>query len=454
MTPLGLIVTLSLALLVLSHSRYTAALALIAAVCYITEAQVLNVGFHFTAIRLVLLAALIRVLARGESKHLRLNAIDKSLIVFSSASMIISVLRIGTLEEFVYRLGCLYDVMLSYFVFRCLLRGEEDCRKVLAKLPLVIVPFALLMVLESMTDRNVFAGFGGVLESSWIRDGHVRSQGPFRNPITAGAFGATFAMLYASILFSGTRSRSAVVGMIASILIVVSARSSGPFLGLALGFLALACWPLRRQTRAIRWGIVGVLVGLQLFMKAPIWFLIGRISDLVGGGGYHRAYLIDQAVKHFSAWWLAGTSDTSDWFPYQLPGYGTADITNMFVAAGVDAGVVGVILSIVVIVRCFQRLGRKTNIHLGSDRSAQRWRWGLGATLVASLGILFSVTYMDQMHVVWYYLLASIAAVNVQRKRREVFPGQESRRETPYVPEHAGSVGATNKIDEPHPEMA
>src|SRR5262249_11561667 len=38
-----------------------------------------------------------------------------------------------------------------------------------------------------------------------------------------------------------------------------------------------------------------------------------------------------------------------------------------------------------------------------------RLLWGLGSTLVGSIGILFSVTYFDQMHVVWYFLLACIA---------------------------------------------
>ena len=37
--------------------------------------------------------------------------------------------------------------------------------------------------------------------------------------------------------------------------------------------------------------------------------------------------------------------------------------------------------------------------------------WGIGATLVATLGIFFSITYMDQMGVIFYFLLASIPAL-------------------------------------------
>jgi len=57
MTPLGLIITLSLAAPVLFLSRRIAALAMIAAVCYMTQGQVLNVfGLHFTSVRIILLA--------------------------------------------------------------------------------------------------------------------------------------------------------------------------------------------------------------------------------------------------------------------------------------------------------------------------------------------------------------------------------------------------------------
>ena len=414
MTPLGFIVTLSLALIVLCGSRRMAVAAMIAPVCYITEAQVLNVAvFHLTSIRFVLLAGLIRVIARGESKYFRLNPVDKSLFVFAGATLIISTLRVGSVQQLIYEVGLLYNIFLSYFVFRCLLRDEEDYRAVLAKVAYLIVPFALLMVLESFTGRNLFSVFGGVMESSWVRDEHVRSQGPFRNPITAGAFGATFAMLFVSILFARGARRSTIIGLVASLIIVSCARSSGPFLGLGLGLLALACWPMRRHTLKIWWGFVAFLVGLQIVMRVPVWFLIGRASDIFGGGGYHRAYLIEQFVNRFSSWWFAGISETNDWFPYQLAD-GQSDITNMFVAAGVDAGLIGVILCVVMVVRCFQRLGIAIKAHRGTP--SEKMLWGIGSTLVGSVGILFSVTYFDQTYVMWFFFLACIGSLDIRKR--------------------------------------
>jgi hypothetical protein len=275
----------------------------------------------------------------------------------------------------------------------------------------------LLLVRESLTNSNLFGIFGGVSFSSMIRDGHVRSQGSFRSPITAGAFGATFTMLYAGALFTrwpGAR-RSALLGFIVSLTIMICAHSSGPMLGFALGLVALIAWRIRQHTRKIRWGIVFSLIGLQMVMKAPVWFLLARAGDIVGGGGFHRSELIDQFLKSFSSWWLAGmdVAATAVWFPYNLSGDvgGGSDITNQFVLDGVNGGLIGLGLSILVIVRCCQAIGKTIDAYSSQSEIETRLVWGLGATLVASIGILFSVSYFDQMHVIWYFLLAAIAGV-------------------------------------------
>jgi hypothetical protein len=209
-----------------------------------------------------------------------------------------------------------------------------------------------------------------------------------------------------------------VLGLVVSMVMVICAHSSGPFLGCALAVLTFAAWPLRQHTRQIRWGLVAAVVGLQLIMKAPIWFLIARVSDLTGGGGYHRAYLIDQFTNRFSSWWLVGTSDTGDWFPYKLPD-GKADLTNIFVAAGVNAGLLGLIIAVVLVVRCFQGLGKAIKAYRGFEPGTEKLFWGMGATLVGSIGILFSVTYMDQMQVIWYFLLACIASIHIRTRTRK-----------------------------------
>jgi hypothetical protein len=267
------------------------------------------------------------------------------------------------------------------------------------------------MLVESSTGISAFTQFGGI-GTLIIRDGSVRCQGPFRQAITAGAFGATMALYFAAHIFaSPKRIKTYWLGFLASVAILATAHSSGPILGFLIGLLCLALWRTRTRLRKIRWGISITLIALHLTMKAPVWFLVARLGDLIGGGGYHRAYLIDRFLNSFEAWALLGTADTSSWFPYQLA-TGTADITNQFVSDGLNGGLLGLFFAVFFAVNCFRNIGASLRTARDEgDFERERNVWGIGSVYTGSIGILFSVTYFDQMHVVWYFLLACIAAV-------------------------------------------
>jgi hypothetical protein len=406
----ALVLTVLLALLVFSRSRAGALTAVIAAIAYLPQTEQLNLGFHFYAVRLVLLAGIVRVFARGEARGLALGRIDKAFLAYTLLIFLIASARVP--EELTYRLGGLYDTLLGYFLFRCLLREEADFLAVLSKVAYLLIPFAVFMLYETVTNHNIFSLFHGISEASWIRNGSTRAQGPFRNPITAGSFGANFAMLFASLAFAGLRKPFVFVGLFASVAIVFSSHSSGPFLGLALSFLAFLAWRFRSQIKQILYALLGGLLVVALAMNAPIWFLIGRISEITGGGGYHRSLLIEKTIEHFDRWWLAGTSNTADWFPYEING--KADITNFFVLAGVDAGLIGLFVAFALVVTLFKALSRA--LAARPERPIKMLLWGLGAALVGNLGILFSVVYMDQMQLIWLFLLVSIATLTQMPK--------------------------------------
>ncbi len=106
-----------------------------------------------------------------------------------------------------------------------------------------------------------------------------------------------------------------------------------------MGMVGLSFWAFRSNMRAVRWGIVFLLVALHAYMKAPVWFLIARLGDAVGGGGWHRAALIDAAIRHFNEWWLIGTTYTAHWMPTTLAiSPNSADLTNQFISEGVNGG--------------------------------------------------------------------------------------------------------------------
>jgi hypothetical protein len=417
MTPFGMVLTLLRVLVVYLSPRQWAVLGVMLAVCYITQGQQIPVlGFHFTTIRIVLLAGLVRVIKQREIHQLRLNGIDRCMIAYAALSILIPTVREGTVQIFIYQLGCMYDAVLSYLVFRSLIPTLEDAKIVLSRLAFLIVPLAFCTVLEHATARNIFHIFGGVPEMAWMRDGHVRSMAVFRCPITAGSFGSTLSILYLTFIYCGIYRKAALVGFAASTVIMIMAGSSGPLMGFGGGLVALGFWALRDKMRPVRWSIFLTLLTLHLMMKAPVWFLMGRISDVVGGGGYYRAELIDQFVNSFSKWWLMGVGDTSDWMPTGTI-FGGADITNQFVAVGVNGGLVLLVIYVAFVVKCFQQLGRERRAAetdpIQPDFQTSFLIWGVGATLFAHILNLISVTYFDQMQVAWYLLIAMISAQRV-----------------------------------------
>ena len=78
-------------------------------------------------------------------------------------------------------------------------------------------------------------------------------------------------------------------------------------------------------------------------MRDPIWYLPSKMSALIGGGGWHRSYLMDQAIRHIDQWWLAGMplDLTVNWFPYLV--HGAADMTNVYIGFGVDGGLIAML---------------------------------------------------------------------------------------------------------------
>lgn len=406
MNAAGVILTLLFSLAVLAAPRRYALWGVIGATCYLTQGQqIIVAGFHFTALRLVLLAGILRSFGRGEFREMGFNPIDKCFVVYV-VSMLFMVTIAG--NGAFYQVGCTYNMLLPYFLFRALLKNLEEFENFLADLALLILPFTLFISQESFTGQNVFSAFGGV--STMFRDGHFRAEAAFRSPITAGTLGATLMPLFAGLFLTGRKRPYAIIGIVAATIIVICSRSSGPLLAYGSAILALVFWRWREHMRRLRWTVLITLVALHLYMKAPVWFLMGHMSDLVGGGGWYRAEIVDQAVNHFRAWWLMGTSDIASWSPTPLAD-GAADLTNQFVVAGVRGGLWSLIVFIVIFVRCFRYLGLAMQKVRGLVLDIEWMLWATGAALYGTMVNFFSISYFDQIDVIWYLLLAAISTV-------------------------------------------
>lgn len=410
---IALTVAAGTALLVLPR-RY-AIVPIIATCCYMTMGQSIVVaGCHFTMIRVLMLFGWTRLLLRGEVRAIELGRLDKTIMWWTTISFIayISLWRSG--DAVVYKLGATYNIVGYYFLFRMMLRSLDDVIQVFRAISLLIVPLAVFMLVEKSTGRNLFSVFGGVSAITLVRDGVLRCQGPFSHPILAGTFGATVLPLVTCLWLDGALGKIlAAGGVVSSLIITVASGSSGPVLAFMAAVLALSLWRARTHMYILRRGLTGALISLQIFMKAPIWFLLARIDVFSGSTGFHRAMLIDGAFHNLSDWWLMGTQSTLAWADEEQ---GLFDVTNQYLQVGAEGGIVSMGLFIWIIVCGFRSVGLTWRFmaEIGEPAADQFIVWGLGAALFAHVVSYISVSYFDQNFVNWYLLLAMIATVRDQ----------------------------------------
>ena len=417
---LGVGFTALMCFLLLSLPRKWALVPVIILICYMTMGErVIVVGLNFTMIRILTLVGWIRILIRGELKSVKLNPIDKTLIWFAISGMAIYVLQWQTFDAVKYEFGQVYNALGMYFLFRFLVRDMDDCLRVFKIAAVFIIPLAASMVVERMTGRNAFAEFGGVSPITGIRDGVLRCQGPFAHPVLAGTFGATLFPLFVALWRSKGHRLLSFLAILSSGAMVITSGSSGPVGTLLAGLLALGCWPHRKHMSTIRSGILVAVVGLEIVMKAHVWFLMARVGVFSGSTGHHRAYLIDRALANLDDWWLLGTRSTVAWDEY----YNLFDITNQYLVYGADGGLITMLLFILVIVRCFGAVGLTVRALDEKSRELQFCVWALGAVLFSHVVTFLSVSYFDQNFVNWYLLLAMIstASLSVQGVPEKAF---------------------------------
>ncbi len=392
--------------LLLLERRY-ALVPVIAAGLFITHLQrIVIAGVDLDIARLMLVALWLRILLRGEYQSFEINSLDKAIGIWVAFSIVTYVALWKTGSALMYRFGWTFDALAAYAAVRVLVRGPSDIR-VIARASLIMAVFvAGFMIVEHTTQRNLFADMGGVAAYSAVREGRVRTQAAFSHPIMAGTWGASLLPL-AWALSKEPQAKFdrqiATVGLMACLLIVLFSSSSGPLLSLAAGVFALACWRIRFNLRSMKViGLTGILA-LQFVMKDPVWALLAKVTVVGGSTGYHRFFLVDQAIRRFDEWWFIGTKSTAHW------GWGLQDITNMYVKVGVEGGLLSLVLFIWLLRGSFRAAGNSAR---SADGRVERvYSWMLGSVLFVHVVSFVGASYFGQMIFIFFMLLGQIGSL-------------------------------------------
>ncbi|CAG7856709.1 hypothetical protein MCAMS1_01301 [biofilm metagenome] len=411
MNALGAAILLVLILVVSFSSPRGAVLGMLAGALFMTFEQVVNIaGFHLFALRFLEIAGFIRIVRLKELYTIKLLSIDKTLILLYLYATIVFLVRSKT--DFAYTIGQMVDSLLCYFIFRALLTRLEDLQWLLKAFLVLLLPFVLLVATEMFTRNNPFEVIGGLHFVE--RGGRLRCMGTFRHPSLLGTLGASFLPLYIALVLNKNDIKSGFFGVVLCVAIILLANSGGPLSAAATGIVGWGLWLLREKMHWVRRGMVAFIILMAVVMKAPIWYLPAKVSAITGGDGWHRSYLMDVSFNNLDKWWLAGMPliDTADWFPYTVPATGTADITNQFIAYGLQAGLLATFIFIALLVAAFKAIGQVlSNI---KEKAFSEWEvmaWGLGCTLAVHISTWLGITYFDQTYLIWFMQLAAITSI-------------------------------------------
>lgn len=421
--PLVLAILIVAAILVLLLPRkYIVVPFLLATFLVPLGQQIYVVGVHLFVLRLLILIGLVRVLIfsgvpRGKSKWAGgWTSIDTAFVAYLLIQATATVLLNQDAPALINQVGLVWDCVGGYLFLRVAIRTRGDILRAIACLAVLCTVQGIAMYIEQQKSLDMFGFLGGVNLVPEVREGKIRAQGVFQHSLTAGTFAATSIPLFFLLWKNGKSKILASAGIISAVAMTIATQTSTSLITFGSGVFAICFWPLRKKMRQVRLFLVAGIIGLDLVMKAPVWFLIARVDLTGSSSSYHRAELIDQFVRHFTSWWLIGTKDAAAW------GLDMWDAQNMYVSVGEAGGLAALIFFILVISRSFSRLG---NARKRAQTREQEWfLWFLGAVLFAHVTAFFGVNYFDQVRIVFYAALAMICAYTalIKKKSADTYP--------------------------------
>jgi hypothetical protein len=416
-------------ILILCLRRKSAVAALLLATFTIPPGQVVVLaGMHFTVIRILILAGLVRwAVTRGPSARGvfagGFNSIDRLTALWALMSFIMSSVQYMETQAIIKFLGDLLDTLGGYLVVRFLIPDREAIRRTIKVLAVICTIQGACMINEQITHINVFGLLGGIPLAVTVRGGHIRSSGVMTG-LGAGVFAGVLIPLFLWLWTKGKSRVAACAGLAGATAMMITSNSSTPWLVLGGSLVGLGFWPLRKRMRLVRWGFALTLVALHLVMHAPVWALIARLDLTGSSSGYHRYYLVDNCIRHFSDWWLLGYKYYNDW------GWGMWDLTNQFVACAVTGGLAKLVLFIGILSRSFGGLGSARKF-VQNNRAEEWFLWCLGTSLLAHTVGWFGVSYMAQMQMALFPLLAMISVGTFEAMRPSVSESSSAKESIP-----------------------
>jgi hypothetical protein len=175
--------------------------------------------------------------------------------------------------------------------------------------------------------------------------------------------------------------------------------------------VAILCLAMEKHPAWIKPALIGLGLSCILVAAAsnrPFYHIFFSYMDPLGGSGWHRAKLIDLAIEHLGEWWLIGYGGRDPDWGGEL-GMGITDITNQYLVAGVEYGILGVIMLCGVLAVALR--GIVSLYKRSADRELRSLCWSFGSMVVSVAVVWTSVSFFGPPTQLFYSILGMIGSL-------------------------------------------
>jgi hypothetical protein len=397
---------------------YALAVMIASMVCYPSYLVVRLGVFDISVGRFVVFFFFLRcLLFSRRGFRFQWNALDTLMCVNMGLWVVIPILVYGwpTGKILENRSGMMMDTFLIYWVYRLSLRDLASLSRFLKVLPLILIPLAVMGLMESITGYLPYTEL--MKYCPWERPGLgvwtprmglMRAVGFAGHPIMFGILFVMFIPLFYSMKHLYLRKEWCYFCLLMLMVGCFSSMSSGPWM---MGLVLLFFLYLEKKKGWIK-PLIGMFILLVLLVailsNRPFYHVFFSYLNPIGGTSWHRAKLIELAIQHFSEWCLYGYGGVD-------PGWGPAlgarwtDITNHFILIAVDYGLVGFVFFLTLFVYSIYSL--RAVYRSAGPGFLKTLCWAYGSMMAMFLITLNSCTLFDQTRSLLFFQFGVIGSI-------------------------------------------
>lgn len=303
------------ALLVLALRPARAFAVYIAVMLFYPVYLVMSMGtVDISAARIVVTVLLLKCLANSQLRNnFKWCALDTWVTIYIAAGIMIMGLIHPLSLVVENRGGYLTDTWFAYMAARLCLSDRAAVITSVKWVGITLVPLALLGILEALHISQPYSGLEEYCP--WLaeerlteaRFGLARAKVSFGHPIM---FGTSFALFLPAIYaLRHQRDHWRILAYILSgiaVIGVLSSMSSGSWMALILVVFCLAMERYKKLVKPILISCIFGCIFITVASNRPFYHVAVSYMNPLDGAAWHRAKMIDCAIRDFGKWYLLG----------------------------------------------------------------------------------------------------------------------------------------------------